>query len=138
MKYLDGIIGAVLVCISFAVVWLTQDLRYTGAIAFVGVLLDWQTTRYMSKHYADGFSEANSQLGPYPSTRAVDKWFMVRFGAVVFLLVLVIWVSWMPSDNERLALVVLSGINLGIFAVHGIKGGFHNLICGLKLDVLHR
>ena len=65
-----------------------QQEKQLGAITTVAYILDWKTTRDMTKRYDEGFYEkgliVRTLFGSRPSTNEIDMYFAVLIPAVLY------------------------------------------------------
>jgi hypothetical protein len=86
----------------------------------LAITADWATTRYGSRHFDDmpGHKESNMILGPYPSTRKVDLYF-------VGMLVSNYYIADYVDPKWRGFYLTIRTVSHGTAASHNASLGWH-------------
>jgi hypothetical protein len=111
----------------------TAEDKILFTASTVAILADWQTTRYMSKHYDTcQCYETNSWLGKYPTKQDVDKWAALRLAQHIGVNYLI------QRFGGKYKRSLMWAENLTVVYIHGYKGAYNNHKHGLKLDFTTR
>jgi len=98
--------------------WSTTDKSLFVAHTAL-VVADWGQTRYISQH-PDQFEEMNPILGPHPSQRNVDLFFLTQLVGSYYL------IDYFKNDRTSIliGLTVVRGATVQHNAHFGVKMGF--------------
>jgi hypothetical protein len=85
----------------------------------IAITADWATTRYGSRHYAElpHLKESNVILGPYPSTRKVDLYFVGMLVSNYYI------ADYVDSKNRTFYLTIRT-VAHGAAAINNVNFGW--------------
>jgi hypothetical protein len=99
----------------------TENQRLWAAAAVTANVVDWDTTRWATRHWNDqagNSRETNRFLGDYPTTRQVDNYFLVLIPIELLI------ADQLPTAYRTRFLQIMTLVEVGAIANNTLRVGW--------------